>query len=190
MSIRGYLWRFSKGDPVAKVCNTTHHNRVAQILEDIVGVGLRIEKNTDGTPWRIVNDGTSDEKPPDGSSVGETGYPWGAQYTFGLVRTGTNIITVYNGKLRRLNDPQAGKLCYEAANTAVTFAGNGAGQRIVWEWSAASGLIIKAAPENADPTNDTDIYRGVVAIFNVVEGFPCLTDYEQCGIIMLPVFAA
>jgi hypothetical protein len=134
-TLRGYLSRFRRGDPVAKVCNTTHHNRVASILENIVGVGLRIEKNIDGSPWRIINDGTSDENPPPGSSVGELGYPWGTHYTFGLKRTGTSKITVYNAKARRYNDPQGTSLYYTCSNTEVTFTSNGAGQKIVWRWS-------------------------------------------------------
>jgi hypothetical protein len=188
MPLYGYLWRFRRGDPVAKVCNTTHHNRVASILEDIVGVGLRIEKNTDGTAWRIINDGTSDEIPPPGSGVGESGYPWGDQYTFGLKRTGTNKITVYKGKLRRYGDPQGVKICYEAADTEVTFAGDGAGQRIVWKWSPDTGLTILATPQTNDPMDDSSYIYGVVAIFTVTNGIPILTDYQQCGIIVLREF--
>jgi hypothetical protein len=188
--MRGYLWRFKRGDPVAKVCNTTHHNRVASILEDIVGVGLRIEKNTDGTPWRIINDGTSDESPPPGSSVGgsSSSYPWGTQYTFGLARTGANKITVYNAKARRYGDPQGASLYYTCSDTEVTFAGNGAGQKIVWRWSPA-GLSILTAPQTNDPMDDSSYIYGVIAVFSVTNYLPTLTDYQQCGIIVLPVFA-
>jgi hypothetical protein len=188
MSLRGYLWRFRRGDPVAKVCNTTHHNRVAQILEDIEGSGCRIEKPTDGSPWRIVIDGTSDISPPPGSGVGEAGYPWGTQYTFGLKRTGANKITVYNAKARRYNDPQGASLYYTCSDTQVTFAANGAGQKIVWRWSPA-GLSILTAPQTNDPMNDSNYIYGVIAVFSVTNLRPTLTDYQQCGIIVLPVFA-
>lgn len=51
------------GDPVRDVANVTDHNRVANILNDIQGVGCRIEKpvNGNGRGWKIiVGDGSSD----------------------------------------------------------------------------------------------------------------------------------
>lgn len=68
MRLRGFLRRFRPGDPVAKVCDTQHHNRVAQILEDIQGMGCRVLKPTDGSPWFIIVDGTSDTPMADGST--------------------------------------------------------------------------------------------------------------------------
>lgn len=188
--LRGYLWRFRAGDPVAKVCNTEHHNRVAAILENLEGMGCRIEKPTNGSAWRIIVDGTSDIEPPaDYVSPFAGGYPWGTEYTFGLERTAPNKIKIYNGKARRQNDPQGTSLYYEAPTTEVTFAGNGDGQRIVWKWSIDSGLEINAAPQTNDPMNDSTYIYGVIAVFNVTSGTAALADYQQCGIIVLPVFA-
>jgi hypothetical protein len=65
--LRGFLRRFRAGDPVARVCDTTHHNRVAQVLEDLQGMGCRIHKPTDGSPWYIIVDGTTDLPFPDNS---------------------------------------------------------------------------------------------------------------------------
>ena len=60
--IVNFLDRFMPDAPVCNVCNTRHHNRVANILEGITGVGCRIEKPTgaEGHGWRIVIDGSSD----------------------------------------------------------------------------------------------------------------------------------
>ena len=59
--------RHKPGDPVRFICDTDALNFVYSVLEDIKGVGCRIEKPTDGggQGWRIVVDGTSDEQPPD-----------------------------------------------------------------------------------------------------------------------------
>ena len=49
---------FKKGDPVRIVANHTQANRIANILNDIDGIGCRIEKPTrwDGRGWKIVVD--------------------------------------------------------------------------------------------------------------------------------------
>jgi len=64
--IRNFLKRFTAGQPVAAVCSVSNLNRIANILEDIQGVGCRIEKptNAEGHGWQIVIDGTSDITPP------------------------------------------------------------------------------------------------------------------------------
>jgi len=68
MMLRNFLSRFRAGDPVAKVANVRQANRVANILEDITGIGCRIAKPTDaeGKGWQIIVDGSSDVQPPDG----------------------------------------------------------------------------------------------------------------------------
>jgi hypothetical protein len=57
---------FQPGEWLGRFCNPKQHNRIANILQDIQGVGLRIVKPTDqeGRGWRIINDGTSDILPP------------------------------------------------------------------------------------------------------------------------------
>jgi len=171
MSIRGYLWRFSKGDPVAKVCNTTHHNRVAQILEDIVGVGLHIEKNTDGSPWRIIYDGvTSDEKPADGSAPagggGVLGFPWGKQFVFGLVRSSADSITVWNAMAWRRFDA-ASPYFGDAESYTVAFATAGT-FLICWQWTKSTGILtVMSEPQATIPADDSDTVYGSVARFVV-----------------------
>jgi len=190
MSIRGYLWRFSKGDPVAKVCNTTHHNRVAQILEDIVGVGLRIEKNTDGSPWRIIYDGvTSDEKPADDSAPagggGVLGFPWGSNYTFGITKTADDKLKVWNGKFRRWGDQ-----VYVASDTEVTFGSDGEFY-LVWRWSESSGLEIETTPRAVTSwpaESDSTYIYGVIHKVKLLSGAFTLLDAIQDGIINAPIF--
>ena len=84
--IAGFLMRFLPGDPVAKVCDTRNLNRIANILEDMTGVGIRIEKPTDaeGRGWKLINDGSSDEDNADGSGIpGDFPRPGGGeQVTF------------------------------------------------------------------------------------------------------------
>ena len=79
-AIRNFLARFKTGDPVRLTANAQNLNRIANILEDIMGVGCRIEKPTDaeGRGWKIVVDGTSDTVPsasfkPPISSLAHTG---------------------------------------------------------------------------------------------------------------------
>lgn len=56
------------GDPSRLVPSTADANRIANILQDIVGVGCRIDKpiNNDGYGWRIIIDGSSDGDYPVG----------------------------------------------------------------------------------------------------------------------------
>ena len=65
-----YHWlrtNYRAGEPIRHLCNPVERNRVNNILQDIQGVGCRIEKpvNDEGKGWKIVVDGSSDETPPD-----------------------------------------------------------------------------------------------------------------------------
>jgi len=58
-----FIRLFKKGDPVRAVANAQDHNRVANVLNDIQGIGCRVVKpvNGDGRGWKIiVGDGSSD----------------------------------------------------------------------------------------------------------------------------------
>lgn len=59
---------FKQGDPTRIVADHLQANRIANILQDIQGLGCRIEKPTDadGRGWKIIIDGSSDITPPDG----------------------------------------------------------------------------------------------------------------------------
>jgi len=185
MILRGYLKRFQAGDPVAKVCDHVHQNRIAAALEDIQGVGCRIDKPTDGTPWKVIVDGTSDITPAPGtmSPVGYgSSYPFGSNYTFGILAS-DNVLTVYKGKARRFTLP-----VYKADTTAVTLA-DGPAQRVCWRWSVDSGLEIMTTAQVDDPPSWDGTYAsGVVAIFDVAGGVISLNDYQQCGIVPLEMF--
>ena len=60
-----------KGDQSRLVPSAADMNKVATILQDIQGIGCRIEKpvDRDGKGWHVVVDGSTDIDPPDGSVV-------------------------------------------------------------------------------------------------------------------------
>ena len=181
--IRGFLRRFHAGQPVRSVADVVHHNRVADVLENIEGVGCRIDKPRDGRPWRIVVDGSSDViidglEPPWGQS-----YPWGENYTFGITQTAADKLKVWQGKLRRWGDQ-----VYTAADTEVTFSADG-DFYIVWRWST-SGLEIVTTPQaNAPAESDSTYIYGIVHKVNLTSGTFTLLDAVQCGIINAPIFS-
>lgn len=72
--LHNWLKTFHKaGDPARSVPSVDDANRIANVIQDITGVGCRIEKPIDagGLNWRIIIDGTSDEPLPNGYTV-----PW------------------------------------------------------------------------------------------------------------------
>lgn len=182
--LRGFLLRFRPGQPLWSFCDSTHHNRVADILENILGYGCRIDKPTDGTPWKIVIDGSSDIVTGADGEDALLKFPWGSKYTFGITQTASNKIKVWNGKLRRWGDQ-----VYSAANTEVTFSGDG-DQYIVWKWSASSGLIIATAPQTNWPVESDSTYQyGAVHKVNLTNGKFTLLESIQTGIINAPIFS-
>ena len=118
------------------------------------------------------------------------GFPWGEEYTFGMTRPAKNQIKLWNSKARRYGDPQGSSIYYTCPDTVITFAGDGAGQRICWQWDNSSDggpvFSIMPNPQVNDPLDASNIIYGVVAVFNVDNGFPTLTDYQQCGFVVLP----
>lgn len=68
----GWFKEYKPGDPVRLVANVEETNRVHRILDDVQGIGCRIEKprNANGRGWRIIVDGTSDLDPIPDSDVG------------------------------------------------------------------------------------------------------------------------
>ena len=122
-------------------------------------------------------------------------FPWRSELVFGLQQTARNKVKVLNCKARRYGDPQGTApnqtICYTCADKEITFAGDGAGQRICWKWNPTDGLRILDNAQTNDPMDDsTDIY-GVVAIFDVTGGMATLATggVIQCGqVITLPLF--
>ena len=104
----GFLKRFKASAPVRVVASTRNMNRIANILEDIQGVGLRIVKRTDaeGRGWLIINDGSSDVTLPEDAekerraalSSGIGGFPNGNKWTWGISYSG-DVVTIYNPKV-------------------------------------------------------------------------------------------
>lgn len=183
--LRGFLQRFRPGQPLWSFCNSEHHNRVADVLENILGYGCRIDKPTDGTPWKIVVDGSSDiYTGADGEGVMLQRFPWGSTYTFGITQTASNKLKVWKGKYRRWGDQT-----YNAADTEVTFTGDG-DQYIVWKWSATSGLEIVTTPQTNYPSESDSTYiYGAVHKVNLASGTFTLLESIQTGIINAPIFS-
>jgi hypothetical protein len=68
----GWFTEYPPGTPVRRIANVEEANRIRRILNDIKGVGCRIEKpeNANGLGWRIIVDGTTDVDPIPDSGVG------------------------------------------------------------------------------------------------------------------------
>ena len=119
-------------------------------------------------------------------------FPWGPNYTFGITdasaiiapaTTPTYKIKVWKGKFRRWGDQT-----YNAADTEVTFSGDG-DQWLVWRWSESSGLKIVTTPQTNYPSeaDSTHIY-GPIHKVNLTAGVFTLVDACQDGIINAPIF--
>lgn len=181
--LRGFLQRFKPGQPLWSFCDSTHHNRVADILENMLGYGCRIDKPTDGTPWKIVVDGSSDIVTGADEEVGAfQRFPWGDNYVFGITQTASNKLKVWNGKFRRWGDQT-----YSAADTEVTFTGDG-DQYIVWRWSTSGFEIVTTPQTNWPAESDSTYIYGVVHKVNLTSGQFTLLQSVQTGIINAPIF--
>ena len=142
----------------------------------------------DGTPWKIIIDGSSDIT-GGGLGVlpgGGLGFPWGSTYTFGITDVstgGTYKLKVWKGKFRRWGDQT-----YTAADTEVTFSGDG-DQWLVWRWSESSGLEIVTTPQTNYPAEaDSTYIYGPIHKVNLTAGVFTLLDACQDGIINAPIF--
>lgn len=117
---------------------------------------------------------------------GRAGFPWGDNYTFGITNSssgGVNKIKVWKGKLRRWGDQT-----YTAADTEVTFSGDGDGY-IVWKWSGSGGLEIEdTAQTNYPAESDSTYIYGAVHKLNLSGSTFTLLESIQTGIINAPQF--
>jgi hypothetical protein len=159
----------------------------------MIGVGMRIEKPTDGTPWKFIVDGSSDTTLPDEAKP-IVGYPYGNLWTFGIGFSGADV-TIYNPRAKRFGDnPGGATQNYTCADATITLA-NGTSQRIVWEWNETSGLSIAASAQVNDPIDTPPTYRGTVCICDCVNGIACLSSThkgasDQLGhLLILPLFS-
>lgn len=158
MPLRGYLRRFRKGDPVAKVCDTEHHNRVADILENIEGMGCHISKPTNGSPWTIVIDGTSDVPLPSSVQT-KTRFPWGADHPWGLVDVvGTNV-TIAAGEF------EAGSgVALATAQTTFTIAQDAS--YIGLKYDPSSGTLSLIGPTQDKPVSGGGVFQTWLYLFS------------------------
>jgi hypothetical protein len=118
-----------------------------------------------------------------GGGGGGGGFPWGSTYTFGITPTAAGKLKVWKGKYRRWGDQT-----YHAADTEVTFSGDG-DQYIVWRWSESAGLEIVTTPQVNYPAEyDSPYIYGAVHRVNLTAGVFTLVESIQTGIINAPVF--
>lgn len=75
--MRNFLKIFWPEEPLRKVANVRQQNRIANILNDIKGVGCTIQKDygREGRGWKIVVDGISSDEPPVDSEGNEVSHP-------------------------------------------------------------------------------------------------------------------
>ena len=117
-------------------------------------------------------------------------FPFGNLWIFGILPE-KGQVTIFNPMARRYGDQQGASQVYTCADTVVPITGDGAGQRIVWSWSAVAGLAIQANAQINDPQDDSPLIRGVVAIFDVTDSVPMLAvgGCIQAGhLLVLPIF--
>jgi hypothetical protein len=96
------------GDPVRKTANATQQRRIAKILNDLQGVGCRVEKPTDGDGrgWKIIIDGSSDiEYPPNMQFPGGAASSGSARWRATIIDAGTRQIKIEDGTWTRLGTP-------------------------------------------------------------------------------------
>ena len=65
MIITNWLRRFSAGSPLCRF-DPKSWNRVCNVLEELEGIGCRIEKSETGHGWKIIVGDGSDAEPPPG----------------------------------------------------------------------------------------------------------------------------
>jgi hypothetical protein len=123
---------------------------------------------------------------------GGLGLPWSSACTFGITDTSeivegdteiTYKLKVWKGKFRRSGDQT-----YHAADTEVTFTGDG-DQWLVWRWSESSGLEIVTTPQVNYPAESDGTYSyGPIHKVNLTAGKFTLLDACQLGIASPPIF--
>ena len=99
--VRNFLKTHQNDAPSRTVPGVGDANRITNILQDIQGIGCRIEKPTDrdGLGWHIVVDGSTDIESPDGSIL-----PYGGVKAI----TKTNTASTIKGGAGTLSGTWAG----------------------------------------------------------------------------------
>ena len=97
--ILNWLKTFRRNDPLRKVCNVRQMNRIANILNNIEGVGCRVIKPTDaeGRNWKIIFNGSDLDIPPPGD--GDSSSFDMTTRAFGYALSSASV-TIYPGSIR------------------------------------------------------------------------------------------
>lgn len=110
----GWFKTYAPGSPVRLIANVEENNRIRNILNDIQGIGCRIEKprGANGLGWRIiVGSGTDVDPIPDSAVGGDTGqipykpYDLDARYS----PAPSGIIVLWSGSIASI--PGGWALC-------------------------------------------------------------------------------
>lgn len=188
-AIRGYLKRFRPGQQTRLVADPTNLNRIADILEDIYGIGCHVEKPTDGSPWCIVVDALA------GGGGLPGGFPCEEWVTFGITSDVPYQLKVWNGRIRIPMEPPTPSIPVDAADTTITFA-DGDGQYIGWKWTpgSAGGTLEIVGPQQnefADFTDSNGTYHQQRSLYklNVRDGLFTMVRDIVHGEIPDPVYA-
>lgn len=99
--VRNFLKSHMPNAPSRTVPGVTTANRVANILQDIQGIGCRIEKPTDreGLGWHVVVDGSTDIANPDGSTNPPFATYKGGSFSENRGGTYGELVTISDGWL-------------------------------------------------------------------------------------------
>ena len=146
------------------------------------------------TPGRQGSEGFVFDRPADAPGIRPyqtwLPMPFGMLWENGVWIDGMDV-TIFNPTARRFGDPQGSSPDYTCADATITIGGNGAGQRIIWQWSPDAGLSIQTNAQTNDPTDSPPIIRGVLAIFDVTNNLPWFAKGGAKSLgrhILLPVF--
>jgi len=157
-AIRNFLQRKRPGDPVGKTGDAAAWNRVCNILEDMTGVGIRIQKPTDreGRGWKLIVDGSSDE----GESPTTYQPPWQTMNTYPWpygVSIDEDEVTILRAAAN-IGGAQSRITC---SDTTITMT---EGNEYIWaeiDMAAAPYVLSVTGPHSAEAANDIEngLYR-------------------------------
>jgi hypothetical protein len=147
---------FKPGDPVRKVAGARQARRIARVLNDIQGIGCRIEKpkNAEGYGWRVILDGSSDlpyppnMTPPFGGSSSPADY---SKYQHGFSISG-EYISLLEGDVKHYG-------ALEVTTPAAQFLLQGTQYFYVhYERTGSSEWRQAGAKPGATQTSSVDVY--------------------------------
>jgi hypothetical protein len=167
-AVINFFKRFRHGRPVREYCDAKHFNRVSNVLEDISGIGCRVQKplNAEGLGWRIIVDGTSDHELPPDFGQATKGFPYGATWPYGLLING-DTVSVYNATVERYPSR------YEATPNPTDIVMDTKGTRWVgYLFDSKVNTLTVTGPHTSEPETSTEdyddgLFRGPLFKFTV-----------------------